>query len=1005
MRYPSIVAALMLGALGSVAAQVSTTGTIQGRMIARDSVPVPGAIVRAARAELGFVREATTDAAGAFRLGFLAPGDYRLTIRGIGYRPAVVERVTVAAGSVTRLTVVLESAAQSLDSLIVPAPTVTIDQEKTEFGTAIAAKELRLLPTPNEARNLVAFTNGARPDQVWGGSTAQANNYQLDGVAVNHPGIGGDLLQPSVSWIEEIQVRGIGAGAEHGNFQGGIVNVVTKSGTNRREGAVRLTAESHQFNGSNLRINEAGSEVSDRLEFDGHVRGPLERDRLFYALFAQVVSRDLRVLNQVPRIDGEFIPEPPAETERRLMAKLTWQPSQRDAITGSLARFETQVERFGQTGFKSPEATQSADAGSWLGSLAWQRTFSQRSFLEIKLAAYDGFDRRDPYASPDVPGVQVYNQVDPNEYQNAPFRERRDPANLSATAQWDLFRTIGGMEHHLKIGGEYGAGRWRYSRERNGGLTWRPGDVPDRQPAFDPARPSTWSFNQAISSSWGGEVSLDSRVQNNALYLQDYIRVTPRLTLSPGIRYGRWLGQLQTGVGYRTVVEDAAVEPRIGLSYALARDGSFVLKAHWGRYHQGMFAGFFDRAAGSAVYNNDERWEYLGPVFTDPSTRFTLAQRDQLAAQGRFRLAESIRLNETGAVTDYRQPYIDQAVLGFEKTFGPRWKAEALYLNRRNRDMAGLIDLNLESNYTSYYNVLVLDRFFHAFRIDGAPLRLKRIAISNEDLIYWANQILASPGCCAFLLPPGMSLAQALALPYQPDYILTNLPDARRELDQVQVRVQARYPTWWLDVGATVSRLEGNLNTIVGADDYSGSSAGPFVRLNESFDSFGRLNNQSKVEVKARIGGDLPWGVQGGAFLSYLSGDYYTWTLTLSNLLYQFEAEAYPTSPFDPLGHGRTIRSDLFGTTTGQRIFIEPRGSHRFPSRLTVDLHLERAFRFGATELVASLDGFNILANDAVTEIQTSYNGETDPGVGKRLASVRNRVAPRTIRFGTGIRF
>ena len=164
-----------------------------------------------------------------------------------------------------------------------------------------------------------------------------------------------------------------------------------------------------------------------------------------------------------------------------------------------------------------------------------------------------------------------------------------------------------------------------------------------------------------------------------------------------------------------------------------------------------------------------------------------------------------------------------------------------------------------------------------------------------------------------------------------------------------------------------MSRLEGNLNTIVGADDYSGSSAGPFVRMNEGFDSFGRLNNQSKVEIKARIGGNLPWGVQGGAFVSYLSGDYYTWTLTLSNLLYHFEAEAFPTSRLDPLGHGRTIRSDLFGTTTGQRIFIEPRGSHRYPARLAVDLHLERAFRFGATELVASLDRKSTRLNSSHT--------------------------------------
>lgn len=164
---------LAVGALagpGTVASQVATTGTIQGRVVARDSLPVPNATVRAARVELGFGREAATDGAGAFRIGFLPPGDYRFSVRRIGYRPSVIERVTVAAGSVTHLTVVLEAAAQGLDSMVVAAPSITIDQEKTEFGTTIGARELRLLPTPNEARNLVGFTNGAptRSGLGWG---------------------------------------------------------------------------------------------------------------------------------------------------------------------------------------------------------------------------------------------------------------------------------------------------------------------------------------------------------------------------------------------------------------------------------------------------------------------------------------------------------------------------------------------------------------------------------------------------------------------------------------------------------------------------------------------------------------------------------------------------------------------------------------------------------------------------------------------------------------------
>jgi hypothetical protein len=318
--------------------------------------------------------------------------------------------------------------------------------------------------------------------------------------------------------------------------------------------------------------------------------------------------------------------------------------------------------------------------------------------------------------------------------------------------------------------------------------------------------------------------------------------------------------------------------------------------------------------------------------------------------------------------------------------------------------MVGLIDQNLDQNYSIYYNVLLLDRFYRPFSIDGKPVRLKRIAVSHEDIAYWFDQQTNGQVGFPGILPPGFTSDM---LYYQPDYLLTNLPDAKREMDQLQFRVEAHYPTWWLDFGATLTRLEGNLNTIVGADDYSGSSAGPYVRANEGFESFGRLNNQSKVEAKLRIGGNLPIGLRGGAFVSYLSGDYYTWTLNLSNLLYQFRGEALPetNTQFDPIGRGQLLRSHLFGTTTGQRVFIEPRGSRRYPSRLSIDLHLERSFRFGRTSLLATVDGFNLLGANAITEVQTSYNGDSDPSATSRLAAVRNRMAPRTIRIGSGVTF
>ncbi|HEV8148812.1 MAG TPA: carboxypeptidase regulatory-like domain-containing protein, partial [Gemmatimonadales bacterium] len=859
-RWRSVFLAGLAVAAGTpLGAQSANTGIIQGQV--RDSAgrAVAQAELVAAHDDGVTRRQAVTDSQGAFRFGFLPPGRYRLAVRRIGYRPLSVSEVSVLAGRVEKLTLVLTATALALDSIVVRAAAVRLNTSDTEFGTRLTARELGLLPLPNDTRNLVAFTPGARPDQIWGAATAQANNYQLDGVAVNHPGLGGDFLQPAPSWIEEVEVKGLGAGAEYGNFQGGLVNLVTKSGTNRYQGELRSNGDSWHLNGSNLRVTEAGSEASHRAEFDGQLRGPILRDRLQFAAFAQLVDRGTRVLNRVRQLPGEFAAQGPAETELKLLGKLSWQPGRRDILNGALGRTDLGVERFGLNGFQSPEATQRRRAGTTFYNVSWQRTWSPRNFLELKLAGFAGSDRREPYAGAAVPGVATLLEVNPREYQNAAFRERREPASLGFALNWDVYAKTFGAEHHLKIGGEQGFGSWIQERLRNGGLTWRPGERLTA-PVFDPANPATWIFSGVITSSWGGEVRLDSKVQNSAAFVQDYIQLTRWLSLNPGLRWGRWIGRLRQPVPgrvYFTPVNDNAFDPRIGVVIDLSGRGTLVAKAHWGIFHQNLFAAFFDRAEGGKVYSNEERWEYTGPGFSDPRTAFSAAERDASPA---WRKAQTIRLNEVGRVEDFKEPYLEQATLGLEKSFGTGFKAEALYVRRRNKNMVAVVDRNLAQNYTVYENVSVLDRFFHPVIFNGERLVLPTLAVSNEDIIFWRALVLSGQIINADYIPPGFTRngASYLALSYQPDNVLTNVPEATRKFDQLQLNASASYPSWWARGSATLTRLVGNLNSLTGTDDYTTSGAGPFVRLNEQTNFYGDLNNQSRLELKLQAGGTLP---------------------------------------------------------------------------------------------------------------------------------------------------
>jgi hypothetical protein len=927
----------------------------------------------------------------------------------VGFRPRS-EEVTIEPDRMVRLTILLDPVPFQLDSLLASSPVLRISTTSTELGTRLSVSEISLLPTGKDLRQLISLTPGARPDQIWGGASDQANSYLLDGTSMNHSGVGGVFFLPSPAWVESLEIRGLGADAPVGDFQGGLVDVTTLSGGNQLEGGLRASFESRRLNGSNLIPGEIGGELASRREVDGQVRGPLLRDRLHFALFGHLIRENERVLNQLPGA-GKFVPQPPSTLDGRWLGKLSWKAGAHDVFRASLMGRIQHGDRVGQTGYESGEAAQRHRGRSLTGGLDWQRAWSARSALEVRMGGYVGWDHYDPPAGPGIPGIELLTDENGPRHQNPPFRTRSDPSSLGITAIWTLRGRVAGLEHELKTGGELTRGSWDYSRVRNGGMTWRPWP----SDGFDPVDPATWPRAQfpwmtekTIGATWGGDQRVDSRALSSALFLQDRVQIAPWLSLNPGLRFGRWSGALTPAAGPRfTAVRDHAVAPRIGLIADLDQKGGFVAKAHWGRYHQSMFAGLFDRVEGGGVFSDEERWSYLGPAPDNPARVFTPAERDALAAAGRFRPEENIQLDQVGRVENYRQPYVNQTVLSLERKFGERWKAGVTYVHRRNRNQVALVDRNLESNYTFVEDVIVFDRSPAPVRYQGEQVVLERLAISNADIIrVWdlVKRGLMSPVPENFLiLPPHLSAAELDALRYEPDYVLTTVPEATRRFEQVQFRLDARYPTWWVGASGAVTSLNGNFNAVSGPDDYSTGGPGPWVRLNEGFNLYGALANYSRYEVKAHIGGLLPGGLRGGAFFSFAGGDRVTPTMTVSSLVTEYSLAVLGLTVPRQVDTAN-LHPQLLQSINGHRIFLEPRGSYRYESRATLDLHLERSFPWKRTEATVTLDGFNVLGDRSVTAIQTAVNstaGVFDNDYGR----VRARVPARTFRLGAGVRW
>jgi hypothetical protein len=366
------------------------------------------------------------------------------------------------------------------------------------------------------------------------------------------------------------------------------------------------------------------------------------------------------------------------------------------------------------------------------------------------------------------------------------------------------------------------------------------------------------------------------------------------------------------------------------------------------------------------------------------------------------------RLNQTGPVDpDYRQPYIDQLVVGLEKQLGRWWKAELVYVGRRNENMVALVDRNAATNYTRFDRVRIHehggllrdDPAPPVVEYNGAPLVLRSLYIPNWAIVDHLRQIERGVD-----LPfiPNLPPDAINTLTWNPDYVITNVPEADRTFHQVQAVMRMGYPRFGGTFSAVWSQLRGNLDNVSGYENPAGPGAGPFVNPNQAVNFYGNLPNSSVWDLKFWAYGDLGRGFRAGVFWNETRGDTYTPHLDLSDADFSYR-----------LLDDQAVPHNLVASVFGQPVFVEPRGRQLYPNRATVDLHLERATKMGATDWLLTVDGFNLLGRNTPVRLNTSVNeglnytpflpGTTEPE--NYFRAVRERVRPRSIRLGAVVKF
>ena len=319
-------AILVLLACAAAFAQ-QTTGGVTGRVVDQQGAAVPGATVTAKNPSTGFTRTETSDAEGLYRLNALPVGIYEVTAELQGFQTVSKKDVIVNVAEVVAIDFAMK-VAQLAETVNVTGATPLIQTTNSATGGLVDLKRIESIPlNGRQIGNLAATIPGVGlayhtdptkstqySPQINGGNGRNIN-YLVDGGDNNDDTVGGILQQFPLEAIEEFNVQTSRFKAEYGRSNGGVVNIVTKSGTNNPSGSLfeffrdkSLNAESESERlADNAAIASGGTPSGKqgyrRNQFGGSFGGPIAKDR---AHFFFAIERTQQDTTQVVSTNGLF---------------------------------------------------------------------------------------------------------------------------------------------------------------------------------------------------------------------------------------------------------------------------------------------------------------------------------------------------------------------------------------------------------------------------------------------------------------------------------------------------------------------------------------------------------------------------------------------------------------------------------------------------------------------------------------------------------------------------
>jgi outer membrane receptor protein involved in Fe transport len=701
--------ALALGLALMPAAQAQATGAnLIGRVADKNGAPLPGVTVTATQKDTGLTRSTVTESDGTYRLPSVPIGLYTVTAELNGFATVTVEEVRLNVASQREINIDMSPA--TLEETITVTAEAPLVETTPAIGTVVSEQQLENLPlNGRQFANLAILAPGTalaynsdptKPGQLTvalNGGIGRNVNFIMDGGDNTDDTIGGALQNFNLEAVEEFSIQTMQYKAEYGRSSGGVLSVVTKTGTNDFAGSVygffrddNLNTETETEKLADAAAREdndpatqpAGKQPYDRKQYGASLGGPIVRDKAhFFATYEKTdreTSSTIQTGGLFPSFDGIATALP--FKDELITAKATYDVSAKQYLQVRYG-YQKNNDKYGASPLAAPSSlgTVTNEYGSVLAGHTAQLGADMLNEFIFQFTKFDNTilpDSNDPF---------IYYPSGFHTGQNINTPQSTHQRKYQYKDDFSFSRTIGGDRHDFKVGANY-----IHEPELGGDFST---GLAGQYTAIDDRIGSPINLVEIFGGFFGEETPVDQY----GGYLQDDWLVNDRLTINLGVRYDKWTGfdldqrsnpiwqtfatqtrfnefylrDFQGGKGGVLENDDNNYAPRIGFTFDLKGDGRQLLRGGYGTYYDFPYTNatiLFPAAAVQSnygvVYRFSAGFDRNGnplPILNSNGTPF---QPGQPLPPNQLPGADVGIADEVASPT-LATPYSDQASLGY----------------------------------------------------------------------------------------------------------------------------------------------------------------------------------------------------------------------------------------------------------------------------------------------------------------------------------------------------